>query len=705
MLSTSSALNRTTTSKWWHLTSKVAWLGTAALLLALFVASVPLYFVYVQTVCISAACESAPTPPPGFEALGQLGISPTFYGAYYAALDIVVALSYFTVAAAIFWHRRRDPLALLGSFTLLIWGLVSVPYSIGAFTTYYPSWQPAHELALFVGLVCLTLFFYLFPGGYFAPSWIRWLLVVVVALLLPGYLWPQSLLDYRHTHPLIGYSILLVWMGSVIGVQIYRYVRVSDTMQRQQTKWIVFGVPSALVFYLGLAQFLYLSSGNGVDLVWQMAANTGMSLSMLLIPLSFAAAILRHRLWDIDIIIKRALVYGALTIIVVSLYVISVVALGALFQTGGNLFISLLATSIVAILFQPLRESLQRAANRLVYGDRDDPYAVISYLSKRLEGTLEPGAVLPTIAETVAQALKLPYVAISLKENNVLNVMAEHGRPSGEPIHVPLVYQGERIGELLVAPRTAVEPLTNQDVALLNNVAHQVGVAAHAVQLTANLQRSREQLVSAREEERRRLRRDLHDGLGPALAAQTLKVGSARALLSQDPAAADALLAQLENDIEVALADVRRLVYNLRPPALDELGLLGAIREIAAQYTYLQRNAQAFGGRLLVEVEAPDKLVPLPAAVEVAAYRIVQEALTNVVHHSGATYCLVRLLLQDTMLIIEVADKGGGLVPRHKTGVGLASMRERAEELGGTCLVESGTGTGTRVLARLPLEG
>jgi signal transduction histidine kinase len=199
--------------------------------------------------------------------------------------------------------------------------------------------------------------------------------------------------------------------------------------------------------------------------------------------------------------------------------------------------------------------------------------------------------------------------------------------------------------------------------------------------------------VTAREEERRRLRRDLHDGLGPQLAAQTLKVGSARSLYGRDPAAADALLSELETNMEAAISDIRRLVYNLRPPALDELGLDGAIRESAAQY--------ATNG-LKISVDTPQTLPSLPAAVEVAAYRIVQEALTNVVRHAAASECVIRLEL-DGELEVEITDDGVGLPEDRGAGVGLSSMRERAVELSGTCVVEPSLPEGTRVLARLPI--
>jgi signal transduction histidine kinase len=213
--------------------------------------------------------------------------------------------------------------------------------------------------------------------------------------------------------------------------------------------------------------------------------------------------------------------------------------------------------------------------------------------------------------------------------------------------------------------------------------------------------------VSAREEERRRLRRDLHDGLGPTLAGQTLKVGAIRNLLARDPSAADRLLVELGAEIEAAIADIRHLVYALRPPALDELGLVAALRAEAMRHDIEENYGSGPGmdreTRPRVTVEAPDPLPALPAAVEVAAYRIACEALTNAIRHSQATSCRIRLTLDDA-LHVEVADDGMGLPAERRVGVGLVSMRERAEELGGACSITSELGRGVRVLATLPLE-
>ncbi len=328
-----------------------------------------------------------------------------------------------------------------------------------------------------------------------------------------------------------------------------------------------------------------------------------------------------------------------------------------------------------------------------MYGERDEPYVVLSRLSQQLKTTLAPDTVLPGIAATVAQTLKLPYVALAVQRGERLEVVASAGEPVGDPMALPLVYQAERIGQLLVAPRAPGESFTPAERLLLDDIALQAGAALHAIRLTADLQRSREQLVAAREEERRRLRRDLHDGLGPQLASLTLTIAAARALLRRDAQAADQLLEELTTHAQAAIADIRRIVYDLRPPALDDLGLLLALREQAAAY-------QQAG--LQITIDTPERLPALPAAVEVAAYRIVQEAVTNVVRHAGAQRCIVRLHI-DNGLWVEVQDDGRGLPATRRSGVGLTSIRERTTELGGTLTIESAAGKGTQVRVWLPL--
>jgi signal transduction histidine kinase len=366
--------------------------------------------------------------------------------------------------------------------------------------------------------------------------------------------------------------------------------------------------------------------------------------------------------------------------------------LGLLFQQRASLLISLIATGVIALAFAPLRVRVQVLVNRLLFGARPDPYEILAGLGRQLEATSADTPLLEAVAGTIARALQLPYVAIRVPADGRDAIHAEPGSMAGESIVIPLVYQDEPTGELVLSLGPHRAQLSPADQRLLADLTRQAAAAVHSVVVTTQLQHSRERLVSALEEERRRLRRDLHDGLGPALAAQTLKAGSARALFTRDPERAQALLEELEVDAQTAMADVRRLVYNLRPPALDELGLAGAIRQTAATH--------ANGMRMSLEL--PDELPPLPAAVELAAYRIAQEALTNVTRHARAGRCSLRLTVTEE-LELEVVDNGIGLGKAGPPGVGMSSIRERAAELGGTSSIGPGRSSGTRVFVQIPL--
>jgi signal transduction histidine kinase len=437
---------------------------------------------------------------------------------------------------------------------------------------------------------------------------------------------------------------------------------------------------------------------------WEPLSVLGWFLSLNIVPVALAIAVTRYRLWDIDVVVNRTLVYGALTTSVVAVYALVVGAMGALFHTRVGWPITLIATGLVAVLFQPLRERLQRSVNRLLYGDRDEPFEVLARLGQRLEDTFAPELVLPTMVETIAQTLKLRYVAIGQQRGSEQQITESYGKPSPRTESYPLTYQGAVIGHRLVARRSGDEPFTEAEDRLLLNIARQAGAAVHALQLAADLHRARREVVSGREEERRRLRRDLHDGLGPSLAAQLLKLGSARALLTSQPEVADRLLDEMEADIASTLAELRRIVYDLRPPALDQLGLAGALRAYGAACE--SGEVGDTSGSLTVRVEIGEPLPPLPAAVEVAVYHIAREALTNVVRHAGARNCSLRLSVdggQDGRICMQIEDDGLGFAGRHNAGVGLTSMQERAAELGGTCTITSEAKAGTRVTALLPL--
>jgi signal transduction histidine kinase len=409
-------------------------------------------------------------------------------------------------------------------------------------------------------------------------------------------------------------------------------------------------------------------------------------------------------LWDINPIINRTLVYGALSACTIVFYVLAVGFFSNFFQQNkANFILSFLATGVIAILFEPLRERLQRAVNRLMYGERDDPATVLARLSQRIDSAIAPDSVLPTIVETLTQTLRLPYAAISLNgKDGEPRVISSLGLPPYELIHLPLTFQTERVGELTLAPRAQGESFSTADMNLLNIIAQQAGVAGHTVRLTdelrqlnTDLQQSRERLVTAQEEERRRLRRDLHDGVGPTLASLSQRLDTAADYIRTDPEKSVQLLRDLKGQVKGTVAEIRRLVYALRPPVLDEFGLVSAIQEHVAPYTGPN------GLQVTLDVTKP--MPPLPAAVEVATYRIALEAFTNVVNHAEASACHIEIKIQDHLLLLEVSDNGQGLPSNARVGVGSSSMRERAAELGGECLIAAIPTGGTRVSARLPI--
>ena len=615
---------------------------------------------------------------------------------------ILFALAYLLIAAYLFWRRPQQPAARL---------LLLVAAALICATT----WSLGAQLSDFAGGLGLYLYFLNTSPAFM----LVWIATFHFALVFPS---PPDLLARRWFVPLLyatPYFLLFVYLlatqraaintldwisrsGKAADVTaavflllallavVWQYRRHDSGVTRQQMRWLGLAVlldgGAALLFY-----FL-------PPLLGGTALNSNLiGLLGLLFPIAIAIAILRHNLFDIDTLLNRALVYGALTTVVLLIYILVVGGTGALLQTQTNWFTAVLATGLVALLFQPLRERLQRAVNRLMYGQRDEPFEVLADLGQRLEDTLVPEMVYPTLVETVARTLKLPYVALDVVQGEELHTAVSYGKPAAQTSNYPLIYQGEMVGRLRLAPRGPDEPFSPADERLLRNIARQAGTAVHATQLTVDLQRSHRRLVAAREEERRRLRRDLHDGVGPSLAALHVQSGVLRRLIESDPDQAAELLDELRGDIRATIDEVRRVAYALRPPALDQLGLAAALQAQA------ERGVSAGGDAAVqVTIEVP-ALPPLPAAAEVAAYRIVQEALANVSHHAGAQHCRVRLALEEGVLRVEVVDDGRGLPVGYQAGVGLLSMRERAAELGGSCTVQALPGGGTRVLALLPL--
>ena len=393
-----------------------------------------------------------------------------------------------------------------------------------------------------------------------------------------------------------------------------------------------------------------------------------------------------------DALLSLGLRYGLLALYVGAVYVI-VIVLGGVSreQLTPPWWLTLIALLIIAPTFLPVHAWLAACVDRLVYDWQENPYAVLSQVRQRLDHDQDQ-AIVPTIAATIAATMRLPYVAIETGLGDGARATT-YGTPPprAEPITIPLAYRGEVVGALRAAGRRPGEALSANDLRLLRDLAQQVGITLRAAQLSDALQASREQLVTTREEERRRIRRDLHDSLGPTLASLRMQLGAVRRMVREQPEAAEALIDGLRHDVRAATAEIRRLVYDLRPPLLDEHGLDGALR-----------NLGAVAAPATLTLELPESLPPLSAAVEVALYRIASEAVLNVAKHAAATACVVRLEASDEALTLTIHDDGVGLAAGRGVGVGLTSMRERAAELGGTLTVAAPPGGGTRVTAMIP---
>jgi two-component system NarL family sensor kinase len=559
-----------------------------------------------------------------------------------------------------------------------------------------------------------------------ALAWLRsWILVVPVGLLPVALLvFPTGRLHSRRWRPALALAIAgasatafflavastiapdpLGFFGSPGGVAVDGLVLVAKIAATVTTLSLLLGVLSllarlraasdivrrqvlclligAVVLFVGLALDLF-----GVPAAWFVGAAA--------VPIAAGVAILWHELYDLDLFISRSVVYLGLSALLLAAFG-AIIVLGDLVASRAlpHGTLTLIAVALVALGLDPLRRRLQHAGDRVLYGHRNDPYAAVTALGRGLGAPGGAPATLDDVAEAVGRSLALPYVAIEIGSDEGESRLAEWGRRYDEPVGVALTHRGEQIARLLATPRTVHGRLSDRDRKLLEDIAHPVALTVNAVELAAKLQRVREQLVTAREEERRRLRRDLHDGLGPTLAGLVMQLDAASNVLRRDPAAVEPLLAGLRTAAQDAVGDIRRLVYELRPPALDELGLVGAILELT------DRFSSSGGEGLRLSLDAPSPLPALPAAVEVAALRIVQEAVTNVARHSRARSCRVRLATSAS-LAVEIEDDGRGMSGDELPGVGLQSMRERAAELGGTCTITSAPGGGTRVRATLP---
>ena len=613
--------------------------------------------------------------------------------------NALMGVSFAVCGGVIAWHQPRNAVGWLfvadglGHAT----GAVGVPFAQVlheqgaseslqrlAITVLDYSWP--WSIGLFLPLALLLV-----PDGRPAsPAWrpVIWAVVLTAPLfVLETGLSPQpvnetlpsgylTIARYDDLTALWTVSEVRTSLAILLGVAclVVRY-RAGDEVRRRQLLWLVL----AAVVVIALVVPWSFVSGTPVAVLFAIP----------LIPVAVAVGIVRAQLLDIRLVVSRTVAWLLLSLAALAGYIVLVAILDTF--VSARLGRSALVTVLVALALAPVLPRLERRVDRWMYGERSDPARVASRVGAQLVSGNGQGD-LGGVATALREALRFPYVVVVSRSG----VLAESGERPPATAELPLSYGGEPVGALVVGLRAGERRLASADRATLDVLAASLAVAVHAIVLTADLVRSRERLVMAREEERRRIRRDFHDGLGSTLTGIALSADAAANLTEVDPDAVRSLLGDLRRDSRTALADVRRLVDDLRPPALDELGLLGALRQRADQLAW-----RGDGRPIAVRLQAPEVLPVLPAAVEVAAYRIATEALTNIARHTAARRAVVEVRCAEA-LVLQVTDDGppgGSWTP----GIGLSGMRERAGELGG--LFEAGPdAAGGRVFVSIPLD-
>jgi two-component system, NarL family, sensor kinase len=611
------------------------------------------------------------------------GVTNAWLGGTFAPFGALVA------------YRRPD---LPTGWLFLAFGLFYAASALGisVMTGHFVTQTPVSRWIAFTANVlwtpavafCFPLILLLFPNGRLAsPRW-RWLVatsmvigaiwVVTWALQAPDgpvVLHGSAVHEVSRLETISNYGLLIVFISCLIPL-VMRWRNATGRLHAQLA-WLVIGSTTAVV--------LFLPTGWGVTSYWA----TGLLIGVPLFPVACTVAILRHQLFDLDMALNRTLVYATLSAGIFGLYLLIVELARVLVGTGAELGGSVVAAALVAVIFVPSRALIQRAVSGLMYGSRADPARTMSTLSASLEGPADDE--LSAAVGAIAQSLRLSNLVVVVDGREI-------GTAQGEatPTRIALRFRDQDVGELLAWPRRGQAHLDPEDIEALRFVAGPLATAVHSVQLTDQLQRSRQQIMETRTAERKRLHRDLHDGLGPALTAVALKADAAGNVVDGDPSRAKLLIDQIASEAREAIGDVRRIAHGLRPPTLDQYGLLESVSYEAHRFT-----SRLDGHPLIVNVDLPPSLPPLSDGTAAAAYRIVTEALTNVARHSNASRVTVTVEC-GTSFCLEVMDDGSSADQSWPEGFGISSMRRRALDCGGI-LVAGPTTSGGYIRAELPL--
>lgn len=586
------------------------------------------------------------------------------------AAQLLVQLVTWPLVAALAWRAVR------GKASPVAWVVVVLLVAYAA-TTLVETTAVAWSRGLFAVMgVTVVLLFGLYPDGRFTPRWIVVPVSIEIALQAIDVASGFAL----EAQPWWPWHFFVTLGVTLLGGQAYRYRRRSSVEERERTRWPMLAV-LAMAFAYTLWAIVWV--GLGLD------QESGSSLAVLLTVLpgvGFALGLLAPRWLNVDVALRWCLLLGCSSI-TLGTTILATMALGeglgasAQERTWG-------AAALAAALTIPVVGLSRRAADRFVFGRRPSPLRVLEELGTRLAQLADPRDVPETVLGAVTESLAVGGARLLVGDT----VHAEVGTATFEE-QFPITYRDERLATLAVSPRPGETTLIARDRSVITRIGALAGPALHGARLVNELVEARARVVIAREDERRRLRRDLHDDLAPTLAGLGLSAAVVETFSrAGDRRAADAAT-DLAGRLQSASRQVRDIAYNLRPPVLDDRGLVATIEETIAT-----------GGPPRVNVVAPTDRLDLSAAVEACALRIIQEAVINVRRHAAASCCEVSIIPEPDALRIEIVDDGIGFTEPRRAGIGMRSMTERASEIGGSVSFRSEAGRGTRVSVRLPVN-
>jgi signal transduction histidine kinase len=653
------------------------------------------------------------------------------------AVALASILIFATAGALIVSRRARQPMGWLFSglglaVAVLIVGESYVERALstagGLPATTFVAWLL--NWADILALASIPLVFLIFPTGRVpSPRWrpLLWVMVGAIGLSVASWiLMPQDLSrNYSGAHrPLPnptgidaldritdmtalvgGVALLLSAFASVVAL-VLRFRRARGE-ERQQIKWLAYVAATAALMFVGSLVTEFATGGTDASTLIGDFFFLGFSVTLVLgVPLACAIALLKYRLYDLDIVIKKTVVFAILAGFITLVYVGLVVGVGALAGSRDNTALTFAATAIVAIAFHPARNAARRIADRIVYGRRATPYEVLSDFSERVAGTYATEDVLPRMAHILGAGTGAARARVWLRLGNELHAAAswpegdDAGRiriegdalpPFGEEHAVEVRHQGELLGALSVT-MPANDPMNPAKSKLVQDLAGQAGLVLRNVRLIEDLRASRQRIVRAQDQERRRLERNIHDGAQQQLVALSVKLALVRAMARKDVDRADAMLEELQAEAKDAMENLRDLARGIYPPLLADQGLVAAL------------DAQARKAAIAVRIEA-DGIARYSQEVEAAVYFCTLEALQNVAKYAGVSSATVRLSASNGQLSFSVSDDGAGFDAENVArGTGLTNMADRLEALGGGLAVESAPGRGTTLLGVIPVR-